>query len=122
MTFAGSSRNRGCEAEDQARRYLEGQGLKTIRQNFYSRGGEVDLIMQDSTILVFVEVRFRRISHHGSAAESITPAKQRRIIAAAKYFLHRHRHWDDWPCRFDAVTVAGEKDPQLHWIRDAFRP
>ncbi|MEY4294689.1 MAG: hypothetical protein RLY82_377, partial [Pseudomonadota bacterium] len=71
-------------------------------------GGEVDLIMQVNDAertLVFVEVRQRSSQSHGGAAASVSAAKQRRIIFAARYYLLRLAKTP--PCRFDVVSVEG---------------
>ena len=77
----------GSAAEDAAKTHLEQRGLKLLEQNFRCRRGEIDLIMQDGTGLVFIEVRYRRQNRFGSALESVTPAKQARVVAAARYYL-----------------------------------
>lgn len=61
-----------------------------IAQNWRCSSGEIDLIMRDGTTLVFVEVRTRRSAVNGLAEESVTPAKQRRLIALAQLYLDRH--------------------------------
>lgn len=105
---------RGREAETQAAAYLEGCGLHLIARNFRVRGGEIDLIMRDHATLVFVEVRQRKRSGFGGAGASITAAKRRRIVLAA-------RHWLAWrgdcACRFDCVLI---NDARIEWLRDAF--
>jgi putative endonuclease len=53
------SKQIGNHAEDLALAYLSNIGLRCLQRNFYSRFGEIDLIMQDSDTLVFVEVRKR---------------------------------------------------------------
>ena len=114
-------RERGEAAERLAENYLRERGLKLVERNFHSRKGEIDLVMQDGGHLIFVEVRLRRNDHFGSAAESITLTKQRRVINAASYFLQCRRQWRDSPCRFDVLTVSGRSHEEIGWIRDAFR-
>jgi putative endonuclease len=110
-----STQTRGAVAEQIAAAYLTEQGLRLVTRNFRCRGGEIDLVMRDGASLVFVEVRARSRSDFGGAAASITPAKQARIILAARHFLARHPI--DAPCRFDVVLIqAGE----LQWLRAAF--
>ncbi|PJC05436.1 MAG: YraN family protein, partial [Gallionellales bacterium CG_4_9_14_0_8_um_filter_55_61] len=46
--------SRGAQAERWAAEYLLHQGLKAVTQNYRSRFGEIDLIMQDGSALVFV--------------------------------------------------------------------
>ncbi|VEB40499.1 Uncharacterised protein family UPF0102 [Chromobacterium violaceum] len=46
--------------------------------------------MRDSDALVFVEVRHRGGSRFGGAADSITAAKQRKLLLAAEVYLSSH--------------------------------
>ncbi len=114
--------DRGAASEDQARNYLETQGLKTLNRNFRTRRGEIDLVMLDSDTLVFVEVRYRKGDRYGSAAESVTYTKQQRISSAAKQFLLSRKKWNRHPCRFDVVAISGAEPVHIDWIKDAFRP
>ena len=105
---------RGREAEQAAADYLAARGLRIVARNFRVRGGEIDLIARDGATLVFVEVRQRRNADFGGAAASITAAKRRRLILAARHYLAGH---GEAPCRFDCVLAEGG---QLCWLRDAF--
>ena len=109
----------GDEAEQMACRYLEGQGLVLRERNYRCRRGEIDLIMQAGNQLVFVEVRYRKNSRYGSAAESITATKQARIINAASHYLQRLP--GEPGCRFDVVAISGNRGERINWIPDAFR-
>lgn len=46
------SKQTGDAWENQARRWLKGQGLRFIAANARERGGEIDLIMRDGTVTV----------------------------------------------------------------------
>lgn len=107
----------GAEAEALAGGHLERAGLRTLARNYRCRQGEIDLIMEDSGTLVFVEVRYRHSRGFGSASESIDHRKQQRLIAAARHYLAA-KHIDR-PCRFDVVAMTGTP-PQLEWLRNAF--
>lgn len=107
----------GDAGEARAADYLAGRGLKLIERNFRVKGGEIDLICRDGATTVFVEVRRRsstRSADFGGAAASITLAKQRRLILAARHWLQQH---GEVPCRFDAVLIDGDR---LEWLRAAF--
>jgi putative endonuclease len=101
-------------------RFLQAEGLELIRRNYRCRRGEIDLIMRDGGVLVFIEVRYRRSSHFGSAAESITATKQQRISTAASHYLQQSAGAVDMPCRFDVVAVTVAEYKSLDWIKDAF--
>ncbi len=107
--------NRGAAAEQQAEKYLQQQGLKSLARNYRSRFGEIDLIMQEGVILVFIEVRMRQREDYGGAAASIDSRKQRRIICTARQYLTRLAVIP--PCRFDAVLLNNQG---LNWLKNAF--
>ncbi len=109
----------GDNAENQACNYLQQQGLKLIERNYRSRRGEIDLVMQQDKTLVFVEVRLRTNERFGSAAESVTPRKQGRIIAAAQHYLQQQPN--SLACRFDVVAISGKEAPSINWIPNAFQ-
>ena len=94
-----SSRQRGHDIESLTAQWLEQQGLITIARNHHIRGGETDLIMRDGDYLVFIEVRYRASASHGSPLETITPAKQRRLIRAARCAssVAKYRWSAAWP-------------------------
>ena len=106
----------GEHHEARACTLLQDSGLTLIQQNFSCRSGEIDLIMQDQDALVFVEVRYRQNDHHGNAAASVTPVKQKRIIRTALFYQQRRA--PNASMRFDVVAIDGDNEPQ--WIRNAF--
>lgn len=106
----------GKSAENRAEKMLVAAGLTILQRNYRCRYGEIDLIAQDGSTLVFVEVRSRSRGDYGNAAESITPAKQRRVIAAARHYLATLPRLP--ACRFDAVTLDEGGEPA--WIKSAF--
>ena len=103
----------GAQWEERALDYLRQQGLRLVEANFRCKGGEIDLVMRDGEGLVFVEVRQREDCAHGGAAASITPAKVRRLVRAAQYYLLRFPRLP--PCRFDVVAIDGG---QFEWLRN----
>lgn len=108
--------NLGQSAEARAEAFLKTHGLTLVARNWRCRFGEIDLVMQDGPILVFVEVRLRSRSDFGGAAASVTPAKQKKLLAAARQYLTTLKTFP--PCRFDVVALNGNAPPE--WIRNAF--
>jgi putative endonuclease len=104
----------GQLGEDDALSYLQQHGLVLIERNFRCKGGEIDLLMQDRDVVVFVEVRKRADKNHGGAAASVTPAKQKRLIVAAHIFLQRYKQLP--ACRFDVIAIDGA---ELSWLKNA---
>ncbi len=113
----------GNQAERLSLRYLTEQGLQLIEQNYLTRFGEIDLIMLDIELntLVFIEVRYRQNSDFGSPIDTVTHAKQAKLIRAAKQYLQQHNQYDEPVCRFDVVGLEFDlKCPKITWIKDAF--
>ncbi len=112
----------GRWAEELAYAHLCEKGLQGVERNYRCSQGEVDLVMQQGDILVFVEVRYRARQCYGSGLESVDISKQRRLIAIADEYLYTHREARDYRCRFDVVAISGsQRHPQLNWVVDAFR-
>ena len=115
-----AKQRQGRAAEQLAQRFLQQHGLRKISSNYHCRQGEIDLIMRDDTGLVFVEVRYRRRSGHGSGLDSIDHHKQQRLLQAARHYLARHPHWLNRPCRFDVISIDGALElSAVQWIRNA---
>lgn len=112
---------RGRIAEELAARHLEAHGLRILARNVRCRGGEVDLICLDRGSIVFAEVRLRTNMRFGGAAESITAAKQRRVLLAARWWLNgQGRRFQAAACRFDAILLDGLGEAHITWLRGAF--
>jgi putative endonuclease len=76
----------GDLGERLARQHLLANGYTIVAQNYRTAAGEVDIIAQHADTLVFVEVRTRRGSLMGTAHESLSPAKQRRMAEMAESY------------------------------------
>ncbi|MDF2940268.1 MAG: protein Nwat [Gammaproteobacteria bacterium] len=112
------SRKIGNDNENLALSFLKKKGLKLIAKNFYSRFGEIDLIMRDKETLVFVEVRYRGSEKFGSSLESVSWHKQQRLIKTAEYYLLSSPQ--NLPCRFDVLAVSPHNTQSINWIKNAF--
>ncbi len=112
-------RSIGKESENFARRYLEKRGLVFVAANYLCKRGEIDLIMREQGVLVFVEVRFRKNADYGDGAETVTMSKQRKLIRAANHYLLEQKLYGKIDCRFDIIAFAGEDDT-VNWLKNAF--
>ncbi len=109
----------GQQGEEEAARYLGSLGYILLERNYHTRSGEIDLIALDGDALCFIEVKARSSNAYGTPAESVHPAKQQKLTAAAEQYLCDHPQ--DRPCRFDVVEVRlGGSRPACRVIRDAF--
>lgn len=77
--------------------------FKVLARNYRWRGGEVDLIVQEGTELVFIEVRARGPGSWVSALESVSRTKQRRIARTIEHYLAR-RQINARSLRFDVIA------------------
>lgn len=120
-----STRSAGAYYEDLALAHLQRQGLVLTTRNFSCRHGEIDLVMAEGDVVVFVEVRYRRGSASGQhgfgdGVDSITAAKRQKLVRAAGAYLAQAR-LAQRTCRFDVVAIAGDAEhPVLDWIKNAF--
>ena len=94
---------KGAWGEKAAREWLEKQGWRTVQVNFRTRFGEIDLIAENERFLVFFEVKTRKNARFASACESVTPAKQARLLAAAEAWLQQNPTGKQ--PRFDVIEV-----------------
>jgi putative endonuclease len=110
------ARTFGLRAESVAAVWLRLQRYRIIERNFLARGGEIDIVAQRGSVVVFVEVKAR--SRMEMAQESIDHFKIARISRAARYWLARNRWAADLVLRGDAIFIAPFRPP-LH-VQDAF--
>ena len=103
----------GRRGEELAARHLAANGYEIVARNWRCEVGEVDLVVRDGECLARVEVRTRRGRSMGSPEESITAAKQARLVALGEAYVQA-QEWDgDW--RIDVEAV--EMDPGGRLLR-----
>jgi putative endonuclease len=109
---------------------LEKEGYTILSRNFRTRLGEIDIIAQQHDTIAFVEVKARHNALF-DVTEVITPAKQKKIMMAAKAFLAQHTKISyNMTCRFDVAIIeyahakleksAHKNTPQITYIPNAF--
>jgi putative endonuclease len=113
----------GARGERLAADHLAAKGFRILARGVRDRLGELDLVAQDGSRLVFVEVKTRSSRDRGEPWEAVTRAKQRKVALAALRFLQR-RNLGHVPCRFDVVGVTWPEDgagqPMIEHFADAF--
>ena len=107
----------GRAGEDMATRYLIKNGYKILKRNYRAAGGEIDIIAKRGNHLAFVEVKCRKDTQFGYAAEAVNLAKQKRIIKVAKAFIVSYTDYED--ISFDVCEVY-TKESRVNYIEDAF--
>ncbi len=97
----------GVYGEKIAKDFLQKKGLEFVKQNFYARGGELDLIFKDreNDEYVFVEVKTRRNEKFGDAITSITKSKLEKMCVAIDSFFDKEGFEFAPNFRIDAVIL-----------------
>ena len=114
-------RSTGNTFEDLALAHAMREGLSLVTRNFTSRYGELDLVMRDREVVVFLEVRYRKSEGFGGALASVGAAKRERLSKAASLFLQANPTLAHHPCRFDVMAISGSAEtPNINWQRNAF--
>lgn len=103
-------------------RFLEAHHCRVLLRNYRCRTGELDIVARDTRgELIIAEVRLRARSDYGSAAASVTFAKQRRIVRASRHLLATHPLLARCAIRFDVIEVSeGQEGFAVNWIKHAF--
>lgn len=107
----------GRQAERDAEAYLAAQGYTVLARRLRSPAGEIDLVLADRDILLFVEVKAR--PSLAEAAYAVSPRQQARLLAAAGAVMAQHPEWARSCTRFD-VVLFGAGGACRH-IEDAVR-
>ena len=120
MTVNNAKQVLGKEGERVAEQFLKRKGYVVVERNYRCHGGELDLIVLDRRVVVFVEVKTRTGHGFGSPFEAVEARKQQRMIRAAQFFLSQKR-LDQRDARFDVVGVSWEgREPVVEHIENAF--
>ena len=120
MTAINSKLLLGQEGERLAERYLQKKGYTLVERNYRCPAGELDLIVLDQRVVVFVEVKTRTGHGFGSPLEAVEFRKQRKMIQAAQFFLAEKR-LQQRDARFDVVGVSWPgREPVVEHIENAF--
>lgn len=99
----------GRYGEQVAARHLEQAGLIVLERNWRFSGhgfrGELDILAQDGSTLVAVEVKTRRSRACGWGAEAVTRDKLRRIRRLLGAWLSQHPDVHPAQLRIDVMDV-----------------
>ncbi len=115
----------GAFGEAAAAEFLRKKKYEILAMNYRCRLGELDIVARQKETFVFAEVKLRREGGFATAAEAVTPAKQRRLLLAAEAWLAENE-LEDVPCRFDVIEVYLEKSggriSRINHLEEAFCP
>jgi len=109
----------GREGEDIAADFLRKKGFRIIEKNYRTPFGEIDIIAQDKSVVVFVEVKTRSGIAFGYPFEAVNPKKREKIRKVALCFMKRQKK--EFAARFDVLSIYFEHGKhQIEHIQDAF--
>jgi putative endonuclease len=118
------AKQKGVWGENLALGFLENLGYTRVDQGYYTRFGEIDVIVRDDEYIVFVEVKMRRNRDFAEAREFVSAAKQRRVRTTAQIWLIANE--TDLQPRFDVIEIYAQngiktQNPEIFHIEDAFQ-
>ena len=116
-----SSKELGKRAEELAAAFFIKKGYHILERNYRRRCGEIDLIVEDRSQLIFVEVKARTSAKFGLPQEAVTYHKQQQIIRVAQWYL-LEKGYTGRRARFDvlAISFSGSGGPVIEHIPWAF--
>lgn len=111
----------GRSGEQLAAQHLAASGYTIVETNFTTRFAEIDIIAAIEDCLVFVEVKTRTSAKKGLPKEAVTPAKQKKIILAARQYIKARALDGQKRIRFDVMEIFSENDVcRINHIPHAF--
>ncbi|MBI3320752.1 MAG: YraN family protein [Candidatus Omnitrophica bacterium] len=121
MVDADPRHQLGRRSERVALEFLRAQGYVIERTNVRFPVGEIDILAREGATLCFVEVRSASSLQWGGSLASVGERKQRRLLRAARWYLHRLRERPP-EIRFDVVAIDWQagRVSNLELVRGAF--
>ena len=112
----------GHKGEDIAAEYLQNEGYCILERNWMNMGRkEIDIIATKDDVVVFVEVKTRKVGSATTPISAVNSRKQHRIVLAADSYLKTHHI--DFPFRFDIIAIIYDDElSRVDHYEDAFRP
>ena len=86
-----SLRELGEIGEIRACEFLSRKGLRILDRNWRIKSGEIDIVAEQDSVIVFVEVKTRRSSAFGHPLEAISIEKAARLQRLALAWLATHQ-------------------------------
>ena len=104
----------GQRGEQLAAEHLERLGFRVLARNHRTRFGELDLVVTDDHVLVFVEVKTARANSRATPWDSLHLGKQGKVRKMAGAWLTSARDRPRVPeLRFDAIGIVIDEDGRL---------
>lgn len=106
----------GLAAEEAISREYQATGGQVLAMRKRTDAGEIDLIVEAQSEIVFVEVKARRT--HDAALRAVSARQRARLMSAAECWLEETGRGPLTPCRFDVVAIDAQG--ATHRVENAF--
>lgn len=111
----------GEEGENSAVFWLKMHGVKVLETNWRVGKSEIDIVSQDGSCIVFVEVKTRSGNYYEYPESSVNASKQKAMIRAAGQWLKQND--SNLSLRFDVIAIEFLPHvKRLVHFKDAFYP
>ena len=104
----------GYRGEAVAKRYLQNKGYRIIEQNYKNKYAEIDLIVRDKKVLVFIEVRTKIGEKFGTPEDSLNRNKIKKLIRNATAYTAQKGYAKDY--RIDAICIVLDEGKKVKRI------
>ncbi len=108
----------GNQGENLATDFLQKKGYEVVMRNYRYKHSEIDVILKQGNLLVFVEVKTRSSSSFGEPEVFVDAKKASKIFEGAEQYIHEV-NWNG-NIRFDIVSVKIGATPEIIHFEDAF--
>jgi putative endonuclease len=116
-----NSKITGDRAEEEAVKFLLACGYIILERNWRHAKNEIDIIAQNHTHIIFVEVKFRKNNEFGTPLEAVSEAQTSRIMDASDHYLNENEI--DLMPRFDVISIKKQNHQfDINHHQDVFRP
>ncbi len=101
----------GLAAEDIAARLYEDRQGRVLERRWKRREGEIDLIVEEAGVIIFVEVKARKTLE--IAAQSLSQKQQLRMFEVAQLYLAESNAGMNADTRFDVVLIDRQGNTEI---------
>ena len=111
-----TNRNVGKVGENLALTFLKNKGYSLISRNYYTRWGEIELIVEKDTKISFIEVKTRISTIQGKPYESVDQRKLFKLTRPIKHFLLQDRY-KNRKLSLDVISIELNRDQSLRELK-----
>ena len=114
--------SKGKFYEEKVAKYLKSKGYELVDQNYRFQHLEIDLIAFKSKVLIFFEVKFRKVHQDYNPYAAIDEKKKKNVALCSSYFLDQHSQFQEFFCRYDAIFILDQKGSEkIYHFKDIYR-